>query len=51
MAYETEGDNPIHIYILNNDCDCEEDELRTLMMDREGWMAIAKSGRVRTRLK
>ena len=26
------------IEILKNDCDCEEEyELRTLMMDREGW--------------
>ena len=25
------------IKILNNDCDCEEYELRTPMMDIEGW--------------
>ena len=39
------------IDILKNDCDCEEDELRTLMMDRERWKTIARSGRVRARLK
>ena len=32
------------MYILKSDCDCEEDELRTPMMDREGWKAIARSG-------
>ena len=36
------------IDILKNDCDYEEDELRTLMVDREGWKEIARSGRVRT---
>ena len=37
--------------VLKSDCNCEEDELRTLMMDREEWRAIVRSGRVRTRLK
>ena len=36
-------------YILKNDCDYEEeDELRTPVMDREGWKVIARSSRVRT---
>ena len=39
------------IYILKNNCDCEEDELRTLLVDREGWKAIIRSGQVTTRLK
>ena len=39
----------IRVDILKNDC--EEYELRTLMMDRKGWKAIARSGRVRTRLQ
>ena len=42
-AYETEIPNTF-IAILKNDRDCEEDELRILMMDREGWKAIARSG-------
>ena len=39
------------IDILKNYCDCEEEELRIPMMDREGWKAIARSGRLITRLK
>ena len=30
------------IDILKNDCDCEEDELRILMMDRERWKEKCK---------
>ena len=38
--------------ILNNDCDCEdEDEIRSLMMDRAGWKNMSRSGRARARLK
>ena len=40
-----------YIDILKSDCDYEEDKLRTLMMDREGCSATARSGLVRTRLK
>ena len=29
---------------LKNDCDCEEGELRTRLMDREGWKVIARYG-------
>ena len=39
------------IDILKDDCDCEEDELRTLMIGRERWNVIVRSGRVRHRLK
>ena len=39
-----------HICILKSDCDWKTN-LRTLMMDREGWRASARSGRVRTQLK
>ena len=38
--------------ILKNDCDCEEeDEIRSLMMDRAGWKKMSRSGRARARLK
>ena len=40
-----------YIDILKIDCSCEEDELITLMIDREGWKATARFDRVRTRLK
>ena len=33
-----------YIDILKSDCDCEEDELRTLMMDREGCSASTRFG-------
>ena len=57
MAYETERDN-LYIYvdidILKNDYDCEDDELRTLMMNREGYRSLDGEkfqDLVRTRLK
>ena len=49
MVYETEGDNLRYIYILKSYYYCKEGELRTLMMHKEGWKVIARSGRVRTR--
>ena len=30
---------------------CEEDEIQKLMMDREIWKSLARSGRARARLK
>ena len=40
------------IKILKNDCNYdEEDELRSLMMYREGWKVIERSGLVRPQLK
>ena len=39
------------IDILKSDCGFEEDELRTRMMDRVGWRATERSGRVKTLLK
>ena len=39
------------IETLKHDCECEEDELRTLMMDREIWKSLTRSGRARARLK
>ena len=34
-----------------HDFECEEDELRKLMMDREIWKSLVRSGRARARLK
>ena len=51
MAYEQEGKSKSFIETLKYDCEYEEDELRKLMMDRELWKPLTRSGRARARLK
>ena len=41
----------LFIETLKRDCECEEDELRKLMMIIEIWKSLARSDRARARLK
>ena len=38
------------IETIKHDCECEEVELRKLMMDREIWKSLERSGRAKARL-